>query len=277
MLPNLGVYHPQVVHFVMALGIVGALFRLVSLLGKWSWTSHAAAALLIMTAGASVASVQTGTDAHGPVERIPGTREAVEEHEDWGKRTRNLFLIIAGLEVVALVVPVTRRRLVYFGTAALGVIGIAFIYETGEHGGELVYSYAGGPGLRTGNPDDVNRLLMAGLYNEAMLDRKNGKGSDAAVLIAEMSRRWPDDAGVRMIRIESLLRDQGNASGALAALDSVQVPENNARLRNQIASLRADAFAAAGMKDSARVILEGMLKQQPNNPRLKARLDSLNR
>jgi hypothetical protein len=80
-----------------------------------------------------------------------------------------------------------------------------------------------------------------------------------------------------MLRIESLLRDQGNASGALAALDSVQVPENNARLRSQVASLKADAFAAVGMKDSARVILEGLLKQQPNNPRLRARLDSLSK
>jgi hypothetical protein len=80
-----------------------------------------------------------------------------------------------------------------------------------------------------------------------------------------------------MIRIESLLRVQGNAAGALAALDSVQRPEGNARLRNQVASLKADAFASAGMKDSARVILEGMLKQQPNNARLKARLDSLSK
>ena len=32
---------------------------------------------------------QSGTAAHGPVERIPGVRPAVQEHEEWGERTQN--------------------------------------------------------------------------------------------------------------------------------------------------------------------------------------------
>src|SRR5256885_15776108 len=65
--------------------------------------------LLVGTVGA-VLAVQSGTAAHGPVERVPGARAAVMEHEEWGQRTRNIFLIVAALELVALVPRVSRWR-----------------------------------------------------------------------------------------------------------------------------------------------------------------------
>ena len=57
------------------------------------------------------------------------------------------------------------------------------VYETSEHGGELVYSYAGGLGIRTGDEKDIERLLLAGYYNQAMADRKAGRSDSAAQLI----------------------------------------------------------------------------------------------
>lgn len=274
-MPNLASIHPYVAHVVIGLLLMGVAFRVVSVSGRWTWTNPAAATLLLLGTVAAVVSVQSGTDAHGPVERVPGSRQAVVEHEDWGKRTRNIFLGVAALELIGLVVAVDKRKFLRYGSAVVGLAGAFAVYETGEHGGELVYEYAGGVGLRTGNPDDVGRLLLAGMYHQAMLDRRTGKGSDAATLINEMARRWPDDTAVRMMRIESLFRDSANPTGALAALDSFKVADDNVRLKRQAASLRADAFVAAGMKDSARSILEDLLKGQPDNPRLKARLDSL--
>jgi uncharacterized membrane protein len=109
MLPNLAVYHPQVVHFAVALVFVGVLFRLVSLTGRWSFTNAAATALIVIGTGAAVVAVQSGTDAHGPVERIPGAREAVTEHEDWGKRARNIFLAVAALELIQLAFKNDKR------------------------------------------------------------------------------------------------------------------------------------------------------------------------
>ena len=47
--------------------------------------------------------------------------------------------------------------------AAAGVVGLWFPYQAGAHGGQLVYSYAGGVGIRSGEPQDVGRLLLAGL------------------------------------------------------------------------------------------------------------------
>ncbi len=171
---SLAAVHPQVVHFVIALLIVGVLFRLVSLTGKLTWTNQAAASLIVLGTVASAVAVKSGMDAHGPVERVPGSRPVVQEHEEAGETTRNIFLGVTLLELGALALSGGTQRALRFGSAAVGLVGLFFLYETGEEGGELVYSYAGGIGLRTGEPEDVGRLLLAGQYHQAMLDRKNG-------------------------------------------------------------------------------------------------------
>ena len=52
------------------------------------------------------------------------------------------------------------------------------------------------PGLRTGDPQDVRRLLLAGLYTQSQADRKAGRLADAASLVDVslvdvMTARWP--------------------------------------------------------------------------------------
>ena len=69
-MPDIGVLHPQIVHFVIALALVGVLLRIASLLFKASWLSPAAAALIIVSAGAAVLAAKSGTDAHGPADCI---------------------------------------------------------------------------------------------------------------------------------------------------------------------------------------------------------------
>src|SRR5258708_6439849 len=94
--------HPLVVHFTVALAIVGVLFRLVSLLGRPAFLGPAAATLLILGAGASILAVQSGTAAHGPVERVPGSRMAVQEHEAWGQRAEYALWLVGIVEVIGL-------------------------------------------------------------------------------------------------------------------------------------------------------------------------------
>ena len=96
----MGALHPQVVHFTIVLAIVGVAFRLISLLGKPAFASPAATTLLLLAAASSVVSVRTGTAAHGPVERAPGARPAVMEHEEWGERTQAMLLIVGAFEIL---------------------------------------------------------------------------------------------------------------------------------------------------------------------------------
>ena len=213
-------------------------------------------------------------DAHRPAERVPGARQAVIEHEEWGERSRNLFLLIAGVEVLGLAFA-SRRRVFHITSAALGACGLFAIYETAEHGGDLVYSYAGGVGLRTGETEDVGRLLRAGLYHQAMVDRREGRGEAAARLFAEMKQRWPADAEVQMLAAESRLRDARDAAGALADIDSMLPAVQDARIKRNATLVRAYAFLALGQKDSARAIVEKLAADNPTDARYRALLDSL--
>jgi uncharacterized membrane protein len=277
-MPNLATFHPQIVHFVVALLAVGIALRWLSLTGKVPFAGPAAATLLLLGTLAAVLAVHSGMEAHGPVERIPGVRAAVQAHEDWGHRTRNVFLGVAALEILGLVLARARptlKRWAEIGSAIVGLAGGFALYEAGEHGGELVYSYAGGVGLRSGDTTDIQRLLVAGLYEQALVDRAQHRSAQAADLIEELARRAPNDTTVLLLRIESQLVDRQDPQGALAALQQLALPADNPRLRAQAGMLTADALVAAGRPDSARAVLRALVAELPMSQRLKDRLTQL--
>jgi uncharacterized membrane protein len=279
-MPDIGVFHPQIVHFVIALLVVGVIFRLISLTGRFRFTSPAATTLIVAGTLAALLAAKSGDDAHGPAERIPGARDAVVNHEEWGHRTRNLFLAIATLEIIVLILGTQgeKRQQVTRGaaivSAGLGLIGLFFLYETGEHGGEIVYEYAGGVGTRSGDPEDVENLLIAGLYNNAIKDRAAGKGEDAARLIAELERRRPNDPEIRVLAIESLLLDRKDPNAAVAALRGFAAGDNEALLR-RVGLLKVDAFVAAAQLDSARAVMAQLQQAFPDNQRVRDRAAQL--
>jgi uncharacterized membrane protein len=269
--------HPQVVHFTIVLVIVGVGFRLLSLLGRPAFAGPAAATLLILAAATSVVSVQSGIAAHGPVERVPGSRPAVVEHEEWGERARNAALAVGVLELLGLVFVLRRSpsaRYVHAASAVAGLVAVFAVYEAGKHGGELVYNYAGGVGIRSGDPQDVERLLLAGVYHQAQAERKAGRADESATLIGMAARRFPADVEVQLMAAESILIDQKNPQAALETLAAVQPPPDNRMLRTRRASLQADAYEAGGQTAEAISTLETLLAEFPN-PRLQQRLDAL--
>lgn len=282
-MPNLAANHPQFVHFAIALLFLGVAFRLISLTGRLRFLHHSATVLLVLGTIAAVFSVESGDDAHGPVERIPGVRNEVIVHEDHGVETRNLFLGVVALELIALAMAAGWTgakvgRYAKFAYVASGLVGIAgswSLYETAEHGGAIVYAYGGGPGLRSGEAADISRLLTAGLYNQAMADRKAGRHTEAARLLNELATRNPADTAIRLIQAESMLLDAKDYPGALAAVHSVSVDSADVRMVNRQATLLADAYLAMGFPDSARAVLAPVVARSPQNTRLKAKLDSI--
>lgn len=267
--------HPQVVHVTIILALVGVAFRWLSLTGRVAFAGPAATVLIIGAAASSLVSVQSGVDAHGPVERVPGARPAVVEHEEWGERARNVLLVLGALELLGLAMRRSPRvTLVRGAAAAVGLAAAFAVYEAGEHGGELVYSYAGGVGIRSGDPKDVERLLVAATYHQAQADRKAGHMAEAASLIALTAKRFPSDPEMQMFAAESLLLDDKNPQGALDALAAVTPPDGNRILIGRRATLQADAYEAAGQKDQAIAVLEKTVAAFPS-PRMQQRLDAL--
>jgi len=269
--------HPQIVHFVVALGFVGLALRIVSLSGRAKWTRPAGAALLIIAAVASVVAVKSGTAAHGPVERIPGAREAVERHEEAGKTTRTWFLVVGALEVLGLALTSRdgARRWVLAASALVGIAACYQLYEAADEGGELVYNYAGGPGLRSGSPADIRHLLVAGLYQQAQSARDSGQGAEAARLTDELVRQMPGDPGVALLAVQSLITDRKDPAAALASLDSLKVPADNPRFEVQTGILRSQALVAAGRADSARAVLAELARKYPESRGVQRALEAL--
>jgi uncharacterized membrane protein len=272
MIWTLAALHPQVVHFTIVLTIIGAMFRVISLLGRPAFASPAAATLLIMAAISGYASTQTGTAAHGPVERVPGARAAVQEHEEWGERARNALFVLGAIELVGLAMQKRPQAKMINGIAAIAaLVCVGFVYEAGEHGGKLVYSYAGGVGIRTGDEKDIQQLLLTGYYQQAMADRKAGRADSAAQLIADAAKRYSSDPEVRLLAAESLLLDKKNPQGTIDALASFDPPP---QLRIRKGMLQADAFVALGQKDAAIALLQALVSQTPN-ARVQARIEQL--
>ena len=276
-MPNIAAFHPQIVHFVIGLAFVGVALRWISLTGKLAFTRPAAATLLILSAGAAVAAAESGSQAHDKAERIPGVRAAVQAHEGAGEWARDALLVVAGLEIVGLAL-VTRpgwRRWAEIGSAVACVAAAGAVYKAGDRGGDLVYSYAGGVGLRTGDTADVARLLNAGLFDQAMLARSQHRGAEADSLISELARRNPGSVEVQLVVAQSLMQDRKDPRAALDVLDRIPLPDSQPFVRMRVAFTKADAYQAAGFRDSARAELVKLQAQYPDNPRIRQRLERL--
>jgi uncharacterized membrane protein len=265
-MPNIGAYHPIIVHFAIALLLVGVIFRWISLTGRAAFTGPAAAVLLLAGTIAAVGAVHSGLDAHGPVERIPGVRQAVNEHEEAGEWARNVFLVVALLEIAAL--AVRRRNLsvargALWGSALIGIAGVAALVKAADRGGDLVYGYAGGIGIRSGDTADVTHLYVAGLYQAAQQARARHDSARAAQLFDELDHQFPADTTVRLLGIESQIHDKNDPRGALKALARFGVQPDDRRLRFRVDYLKADAYQAAGKPDSARAVLQQLAQDFP--------------
>ena len=113
--------HPQIVHVTIVLALVGVAFRVLSLATRVSFAGPAAAILIIAAAVSSIPSVQSGVDAHGPVERVPGARPAVVEHEEWGERARNVLLVLGAIELLGLALRKSPKvKVVHAASAVVG-------------------------------------------------------------------------------------------------------------------------------------------------------------
>lgn len=135
--------HPMVVHFPIALLAAGFVFELAGMLLRRQWLGHAALLLLVLGALGAVAAARTGEAAEESILETPAIEEVLEEHEDGGKLTMWAFLGLAALRAVLawlkrFTAPVGWIFLV------LWAAGLALLYETAHHGGQLVYTHGAG-------------------------------------------------------------------------------------------------------------------------------------
>lgn len=131
--------HPAVVHFPIALGVVGALFAVVYLFFRKEWLRWFAPLLLTIALLGAVAAYFSGQDAEDRAEALKVPEAAIEEHEEGS------LYAMGALALAALLSWAThaKRRGEWLATI-VAVIAAAAILRTSHLGGTLVFVHGAG-------------------------------------------------------------------------------------------------------------------------------------
>lgn len=143
-MPNL---HPMVVHFPIALLIVGFLLDVFGLLLRKEWAKRAGVVLVVLGSLGALAAMLSGSAAEEAVEETlsGGGKGMLESHSALGEWTAYAWLAIAALRLLIAAPWLKKMQNAAWGAYLLGAVaGLAMITLAGYRGGELVYTYGGG-------------------------------------------------------------------------------------------------------------------------------------
>jgi uncharacterized membrane protein len=131
--------HPAVVHFPIALGVVGALAAVAYLLFRKEWLRWCAPMLLTLALLGAGGAYFSGQSAEDRAEALKVPENAIEEHEE-----SSLYAI--GLVALAALLSWAthgRRRGVWI-SALIALLAAAAFVRTGHLGGKLVFIHGAG-------------------------------------------------------------------------------------------------------------------------------------
>lgn len=144
--------HPAVVHFPIALLLLGAVMAPVAVFWRRQPVPVVASALLVLGALGTWAAVETGEGDGGLLESGSAQRETlVDAHETWAKRTLGSSIVAAVAAVGSVLAgrwPRTARAVAIVAAMA-SAAGAYGVYQTGHRGGALVYRHGAGVELAT--------------------------------------------------------------------------------------------------------------------------------
>jgi uncharacterized membrane protein len=106
--------------------------------------------LIVAALGAAAASWSGEEDEHAAEHAGPAAERVLEEHEEWGERSRNAAIVTAlSAAIAAFTASQSPRfsKITMIVTAALSLIASWCVIRAAHCGGELVYRY--GVGVKT--------------------------------------------------------------------------------------------------------------------------------
>lgn len=156
MIPIPSPLHPALVHFPIVLILLGTVVAMAAVFYRcWHLPWIAAGLLVAGSLGAVAATWSGGSDAEIVGEVSPRADQILEQHEEWGERTRNFALVAAALAVATASTSRFRKTTFSLGiaTALMALVSSYAVAETGHYGGQLVYKHAVGINTAAGaNP-----------------------------------------------------------------------------------------------------------------------------
>ena len=131
--------HPSIIHFPVALGVVGALAAVVYLFVRREWLRWFAPVLLTIALLGSVAAYFSGQSAEDAAEALKVPEAAIEEHEESALWAMGLL----GLAALLSWATHARRRGEWV-SAVIAAVAAAAVLRTGHLGGVLVFIHGAG-------------------------------------------------------------------------------------------------------------------------------------
>jgi uncharacterized membrane protein len=135
--------HPAVVHFALVLPAIALLFQVMGLATKNITYQRAANLLFYLGVVAVVIATISGRVAGPDVKPLLNAegKELFTEHMEIGFALATFYVVLAFLKTISIFV---NNRIFRFLMALLLVAGVGGLFVQAQHGGELVYKYAGG-------------------------------------------------------------------------------------------------------------------------------------
>jgi len=142
--PNI---HPILVHFPIAIILLAVLIDLLNFFvpDKW-WDDLKSTILYSIGAVSGIAAYYTGTLAADSVFLPSGAQSVLNEHADWALWTVWFFGIYAVLRILLHWYQNMNQKVIRIGLFVIALPGVFFLYETGDHGAEMVFGYGAGTG-----------------------------------------------------------------------------------------------------------------------------------
>ncbi len=150
--------HPMIVHFPIALLIIGFLFDLSGAFFNKDFFSKAGFYLLILGTAGVIAAYFSGNIAGDGVSEVGALKQALENHEAAAELSLWL-MVIASVVRIGIVLLKKYSGIFKWTAIILFFAGILSIARTGFYGGELVFKHAAGVQLNLGldfNSDNPN-------------------------------------------------------------------------------------------------------------------------
>lgn len=171
---DLSFIHPMIVHFPIALLIVGFLSDLLGLIIKKDFFSRTGYYLLILGTVGVVAAYLSGSSAGEGITEAGTLKQALETHENAGELTL-WIMVFAALFRIALVFTKNYKGVFQLIGLLIFFVGVLSIARTGYYGGELVFKHAAGVQFNIGTTLDSSSDENSGNQNT---DKQKEKDND---------------------------------------------------------------------------------------------------
>ena len=178
--PNI---HPMLVHFPIALLCTAVLLDVIALLfRKKEGLRLGAVIVYVLGAVGALVTYLTGKSAGDSFLLSGAANTALTDHADWGTATMWFFVIYALVRVGVLWWDREGKTAIWAPLLLIGAGGLFLVYETAEHGAQMVYRY--GVGVQA-----MEELETLAQEQQAELDRS--RVLTAAPVVEENgSWRW---------------------------------------------------------------------------------------